>query len=244
MRSIRFSSAKASRPRPRATRGGRVGGRVSARLGRRFYARATLEVAEALLGRTLVHEMSDGVVGGRIVEVEAYVGPDDPASHAVAGRTRRKRLHVGRGRARVRVLHVRHALLPQRGHRGRRFSGRPFSSAPSSPPWAWISCAAAGPIFPTGSCSRDRAACAPASVLSRADDGIDLVTGRLWIGRSRRLTGPVSRSTRVGIRKGLEQPWRLFEAGRSQRLRSPSGQRDETHARAGEGARPCDCDPG
>ena len=58
-------------------------------LQRGFFARPTDEVARALLGHVLVSDGPAGPCVGRIVETEAYGGPDDRASHARAGRTRR-----------------------------------------------------------------------------------------------------------------------------------------------------------
>ena len=54
-----------------------------------FYARDTLAVARNLLGKYLVRELPQGVRAGRLIEVEAYVGPHDRACHAYKGRTKR-----------------------------------------------------------------------------------------------------------------------------------------------------------
>lgn len=63
--------------------------RLGARLPRSFYARPTLEVARDLLGKTLAFESSRGLRAVRLVEVEAYLGLRDPASHAFRGPTPR-----------------------------------------------------------------------------------------------------------------------------------------------------------
>jgi DNA-3-methyladenine glycosylase len=185
---------------------------LAARLSRRFYARPTLAVAEALLGRLLVHESEDGPAGGRIVEVEAYLGPGDPASHAVAGRTARNASMWGEpGHAYVYFTYGMHhclnvvteregfpaailirALEPTVGldllrHRRPHLAERQLLSGPGRV------CAGLG--------------------LCREHDGLDLVRGPLWIGRGRMAPRAVSRGPRIGIRVGLEHPWRLSIPG-------------------------------
>jgi len=66
-------------------------------LNRSFYCRNTLTVAKQLLGKLLVRELPEGKVAGKIVEVEAYRGSDDPASHAYKGKTQRNQIMFGEG---------------------------------------------------------------------------------------------------------------------------------------------------
>ena len=65
------------------------------KLPRRFYARDTLIVAQELIGKLLVHR-SDGLERiGKIVEVEAYLGEHDLASHSSKGLTERTKTMFG-----------------------------------------------------------------------------------------------------------------------------------------------------
>lgn len=65
-------------------------------LSREYFDRPTLQVARSLLGKYLVRTTETGLVAGRIVEVEAYVGPEDRASHASRGRTGRTEVMFGK----------------------------------------------------------------------------------------------------------------------------------------------------
>ncbi|MGH2429826.1 MAG: DNA-3-methyladenine glycosylase [Candidatus Limnocylindria bacterium] len=75
-----------------------VGGAVIAgapAAARPWFDRPALEVARDLLGTRLVHEAPAGIVGGRIVEVEAYQGPEDLAAHSSRGQTARNAVMFG-----------------------------------------------------------------------------------------------------------------------------------------------------
>lgn len=64
-------------------------------LGREFFDRPTVAVARSLVGKYLVRAIEGRIFAGKIVEVEAYVGPKDKACHASKGRTPRTDVMFG-----------------------------------------------------------------------------------------------------------------------------------------------------
>ncbi len=178
-----------------------------------FYRKPAEEVAEALLGCRLVSLAEGERTAGRIVETEAYTGPDDPASHAAAsiGRTERNDPLFGPpGTAYVHLNYGVHwclnavtgeeghpagvllrALEPEEGEEVMR--RRRGHEALTSGPARLTQALAVGPD------------------LQRHP----LTETPLWIEPASRVPdGEVVRTTRVGISKAVERPLRFYD-GRS-----------------------------
>ncbi len=67
------------------------------KLKKNFYQRELLTVAKDLLGKTLVKNGKGEILTGKIVEVEAYHGDVDKASHSYRGKTKRNEIMFEQG---------------------------------------------------------------------------------------------------------------------------------------------------
>jgi DNA-3-methyladenine glycosylase len=77
-----------------------------------FYNRDPRRVARALLGKLLIRKTRGGILAGRIVETEAYLGQGDAAAHSAAGRTLRNAVLFGPpGRVYVYFIYGNHYCL-------------------------------------------------------------------------------------------------------------------------------------
>lgn len=199
--------------RPRKVDGGRV-------LPRGFYARPTLDVLADIIGKVLVHVHPQGTTAGIIVEAEAYIGESDPACHAAPGPTARNApLYGPPGFAYVYLNYGIHdlanvvtepegmpaavlirALEPIEGielMRQRRLARR---------------LQAAAPMRDTDLC-RGPGNLTVAMAIDRTLNRADLVTGPLRLEDRGVVAEAVAYTPRIGIRVGVDRPWRCIWAG-------------------------------
>ena len=181
-------------------------------LPRAFFARDTRVVARELLGQLVVSVSPDGRASGRIVETEAYLGPDDPASHAARLRNGRVAAMWGEpGIAYVYRSYGVHAMLNVVAEpRGQ--VGAILIRALEPLEGIALMRARRGVEDPRLLCSGPGKLC-QALGIGLDLHGADLVTSdRLWIAAGERVTD-VSTSSRIGISRGQEHPWRYWVTG-------------------------------
>jgi DNA-3-methyladenine glycosylase len=185
---------------------------TSARLPRSFYSRPTLEVAESLVGRTLYRETEEGRVAGRLVEVEAYCGTEDPASHAYRRLTPRNAIMFGpAGYLYVYFTygmhHCANIVTFEEGTAGA------VLLRAVEPLEGLDLMAARRRLSDPRLLAKGPARLCQAYGLTRQNNGADLVGGDLWVGEERTQKAPVRTSLRVGVKPELDKPWRFFEEG-------------------------------
>lgn len=185
-------------------------------LPRAFYERPAPRVARALLGCVLVSRRGRAVTAGRIVETEAYLGPEDAASHA-AFRPASHRLFYGPGG----IAYVFRAY-------GVHDCLNAIAGGPGRPGCVLIR--ALEPVRGAATMARRRGrrvscgvtlglASGPGNVtralgIDRRDSGADLTRGpRLTIEPAAGRAGPLGRGPRIGITRAAALPLRFWLAG-------------------------------
>ncbi len=181
-------------------------------LGRSFFERYTPDVAQELLGCVLVRKIGGKVLSGKIVEVEAYRGGDDPASHSFRGATKRSAIMFGEaGHVYVFFSYGNHWCLN-------------FTTEGQGMPGA-VLIRALEPVEGIGEMIKNRRVheiarltngpgkLTKALSIDRAFNGEDLIKSKRLYVAGREEPVRVVASARIGISKGLEQQWRYFIDG-------------------------------
>jgi len=194
-------------------------------LPRSFYERSTLTVARELLGKVMVHRAPGGVAAGMIVETEAYIGEGDPACHAAPGPTRRNEpLYGPPGIAYVYLNYGIHYLV------------NAVTEAEGHP--AAVLIRALEPVegfalmtkrrAPDGRHVANQDLCrGPGNLtkalgISLADNRLDLCDSRLVVEDRGFAVPDVEWGPRIGIRVGVDRPWRCWIPGNRSVSRSRS----------------------
>jgi DNA-3-methyladenine glycosylase len=182
-------------------------------------------VARSLLGRTLFRETDEGLVAGRLIEVEAYGGPDDPASHAYRRPTPRNRIMFGpAGHLYVYFTYgMHHCANIVSDVEG--VAGAVLLRAVEPRVGLELMAARRGMSEP-GLLAKGPGRLCQAFGLTLADNGTDLSEGDVWVGHGQRIEGPVRTSVRIGVKPEMDQLWRFHEDGpwaSGPRYREPGG---------------------
>ena len=173
-------------------------------------------MAEELIGKVLVHHTAGGSrVAGAIVEVEAYIGETDPACHAAPGPTRRNApLYGPPGIAYVYLNYgIHHLLNAVTEHEGHPAAVLLRAIAPLEGLALMRRRRQAGPGLPIDALGRGPGNLAKALGVSLRHHRSDLVSSTLTIEDHGLRLRPVAWGPRIGIRVGVDRPWRCFVAG-------------------------------
>ncbi len=180
-------------------------------LPRAFYLRPARTVARDLLGCILVSRRGRALTAGRIVETEAYLGPEDAASHAAFRPGSRDLFYAEGGRAYVYLNYGIHCCLNA-------ITGRAGTAGcvliRALEPVTGIDTMARRRGVPTHS---PRIASGPGNLtkalaITLADNAADLTTGPVTIEPRTRARLRIAAGPRVGITRAVDLPLRFWIA--------------------------------
>jgi DNA-3-methyladenine glycosylase len=204
-------------------------------LDRAFYASNPRRVARELLGKVLVRDEGKRRLAARIVEVEAYLGENDPASHSAAGNTARTSVLFGPpGRAYVYFIYGSHYCLNVSCERDGKAGGVLFRAL--EPLLGTDEMARARGISLLGPHDLPRLTSGPGRLaeafgITRARDNdrdLTLPGSGLWIGTDGFHPGKIVITPRIGISKAADRRLRYilagnaFVSGRKTPMKKPS----------------------
>lgn len=177
---------------------------------RSFYEKGTVTIARALLNKHLVRVIGRAVLIGRIVEVEAYGGRNDPASHAYRGSTPRNMPMFGEpGHAYIYFTYGNHYCLNVTTQRAG-VAGAVLLRA-IEPLKGLDMMKRFRPGVPEIQLSNGPGKLTKALAIDKSLNKIDLTRkGPLFIGKASGLPSTIKRSPRIGITLGFERLWRFY----------------------------------
>ena len=184
------------------------------KLPRSFYTRPTLLVAKDLLGKIIVRRVGRTILSGKIVEVEAYLGAKDPASHAYRGKTKRNEVMFHEG-----------GLLYVYFTYGMHFCANVVTGKKDIGEAVLIR--AIEPLVGVEAMKRNRGAAekrltevnltnGPAKLcqalgIERKENGTDLLGDKIFLTDGESMSkSDIGTSARIGITQGRDKRWRFF----------------------------------
>ena len=183
------------------------------RLKRRELPIRTLELAHYLIGKTLVHDLPEGRVSGRIVETEAYP-PGDAAGHAFRGQTpRNQSLFLRRGHAYVHFTYGSCWLINVTSEEPGIGAGVLLRALELLEGIGFIKSgnSKGARICDVG---RGPGRLTAALCIDKRYDGTDLCAeGPLWLGSAPWPAREVGKSVRIGITREAHRRYRFYERG-------------------------------
>ncbi len=182
------------------------------RLRRRELPIDTIELARYLIGKTLVHDVPDGRISGRIVETEAYV-VGDASGHAYRGPTRRNRsLFLDRGHAYVCFVYGSCFLLNVSSEVAGEGAGVLLRALEPVEGIEFMESARGTSRL--RNLARGPGRLAQAMCVDERHDGLNLCGKEaLWLGQQIRDPAAIGTSVRIGITREVDRLYRFFERG-------------------------------